>query len=133
LKAEIGIRLAKARQYDQAISELQKARGAPGRKSDVLNWIGRSFHAKKNLRMAKRHYEEALDSLSASDQESFKELHYLLGRVCEDMGDKPAATQHYEEVAAVDYGFRDVAKRLDALGSADPAATGESSDPPVGE
>lgn len=118
LRVELGIRLAKAGLYDQAITELQKALGNPHRKTDVLMWIGRSFHAKKNPRMAKRHYEQALESLGAADQERFKELHYLLGRVCQDMGDAGAATQHYEEVAAIDYAYRDVAQRLDALAAA---------------
>ena len=31
------------------------------------------------------------------------------------MGEKEAAIRHFEEVAALDYGYRDVAQRLDQL------------------
>ena len=65
--------------------------------------------------MAKRYYEEALGSLNAGDSDNLKELRYVLGRVAEEMGDKDSAVQHYEELAAMDYGFRDIAQRLDAL------------------
>jgi tetratricopeptide (TPR) repeat protein len=128
LRVELGIRLTRAGQFDQAITELQKARSAPGRKADALIWIGHSFRAKKNPRMAKRHYEEALEAVGAADPDVLKELRYLLGRVSEDMGDKPTAVQHYEEVAAIDYGYRDVAQRLDALsGALNAAGTAQDS------
>ncbi|MBI3465723.1 MAG: hypothetical protein HY000_22115 [Planctomycetes bacterium] len=117
LRAELGVRLAKAGLYDQAIVELQKARGCAERRVEILSWIGRSFQAKRNLRMAKRYFEEALGSLNAGDLDNLKELRYVLGRVAEEMGDKDAAIQHYEELAAMDYGFRDVGQRLDALSS----------------
>ena len=43
------------------------------------------------------------------------ELNCYLGRVCEDMNDKPTAIQNYMEIAGIDYAFRDVASRLDTL------------------
>jgi tetratricopeptide (TPR) repeat protein len=116
LRVDLGIRLARARLFDQAITEMQKARSAPGRKQDALIWLGRCFMEKRNPRLAKKHFEEALQGLSAGDQKTFLELHYLLGRVNEELGDKTAATQHYDEVAAADYGYQDVAQRLDRLG-----------------
>jgi len=121
LRAELGIRLAKAGKYDEAIVELQKARSEPRRKAEVLKWIGRCFHSKKNLRMAKRHYEQALEVLPDTDEQALKELHYLLGRVCEEVGDRTGAIEHYEKVAEIDYGFRDIAQRLDKLTLAEQA------------
>lgn len=118
LRCELGIRFAKSGLFDQAIAELQKARNDPRRKTTVLTWLGRSFHAKKNPRLAHRHYKEALESLGPTEQDAQKELHYLLGRVSEELGDKVAALQHYEEVAAQDYGYKDVAKRVESLQSA---------------
>lgn len=115
LRVELGIRLARAGLYDQAIPELQRARGEPRRKSEVLTWIGHCFRAKKNVRMAKRHYEEALSALDDTDQQGLKELHYLLGRLSENTGDKEGAVKHYEELISLDYEYRDAARRLDAL------------------
>ncbi len=42
-------------------------------------------------------------------------LHYRLGRVSEAMGNPQAAEEHYNEVAANDYGYLDVAQRLRSL------------------
>jgi tetratricopeptide (TPR) repeat protein len=124
LRTELGVRLAKAGLYDQAIVELQKARGCSERRVEILTCIGRSFQAKRNLRMAKKHYEDALAALNANDQDNFKELHYVLGRVAEEMGDKENAVQHYEELAGLDYSFRDVGQRLDTLSTRPDATQG---------
>ncbi len=126
LRVDLGVRLAKAGLYDQAIPELQKGQNSPARKTEALIWLGRSFHAKKQLRLAKKKYEEALDGLNAADQKGFLELHYLIGRACDDMGDKPAASQHYEEVISIDYGYRDAAARLDAVNDGGPPAAAPS-------
>jgi hypothetical protein len=42
-------------------------------------------------------------------------LHYRLGRVAEGLGNNEAAVEHYNEVAAIDYGYLDVAQRLKRL------------------
>jgi len=82
-----------------------------------------SFEANQALKLADRNYREALKMLEPEDKEHFNALHYRLGRVCEETGDKAAAIQHYEEVAAIDYGFGDVAQRLDALTRDDDAGS----------
>jgi tetratricopeptide (TPR) repeat protein len=117
LRADLGIRMARAGMHEQAIVELQKAKMAPGRKQEATIWLGHCFHARKNPRLAKRSWEEALAGLSSSDQKTFLELHYWIGRACEDLGEKAEAINHYDEVAAIEYGYRDVAQRLDKLSS----------------
>jgi tetratricopeptide (TPR) repeat protein len=115
LRADLGIRLAKAGIYDQAIGELQKAKSAPGRKLEATVWLGRCFLAKKNARLAKKSFEEALAAISPGDQKNFLELHYWVGRCCEELSEKTEAMNHYDEVANIEYGYRDVAQRLDRL------------------
>jgi len=44
--------------------------------------------------------------------ETINALHYRLGRVFEAQGDTQMAEEHYNEVAANDYGYLDVAQRL---------------------
>jgi tetratricopeptide (TPR) repeat protein len=117
LRAELGIRLAKAGLYDQAIPELQKAKNAPGKKQDATVWLGHCFRAKKNPRLAKKSYEEALAGVSPGDQKNFLDLHYQLGCVCEELAEKTEAIKHFDEVAGIDYAYRDVAARLDKLSS----------------
>jgi tetratricopeptide (TPR) repeat protein len=120
IRADLGIRLARAGIYDQAIVELQRAKTAPGRKQEATVWLGHCFFARKNARLAKRNWEEALASISSGDQKNFLELHYWLGRACEDQGEKTEAINHYDEVAAIEYGYRDVAQRLDKLSAPEP-------------
>jgi tetratricopeptide (TPR) repeat protein len=119
LRADLGIRLAKAGLYDQAIGELQKAKSAPGRKLDATVWLGHCFFKKKNARLAKKSFEEALASIVAGDQKNFLDLHYWLGRCCEEVNEKTEAMNHYDEVAGIEYGYRDVAQRLDRLAGQD--------------
>ena len=120
IRADLGIRLARAGLYDQAIVELQRAKTAPGRKQEATVWLGHCFFARKNARLAKRNWEEALASISSGDQKNFLELHYWLGRACEEQGEKTEAINHYDEVAAIEYGYRDVAQRLDKLSAPEP-------------
>lgn len=123
LRADLGIRLAKAGRYDEAIPELQKAKNAPGRKQDATVWLGHCFRAKKNPRLAKKSFEEALAGITQGDQKNFLDLHYCLACVCEELGEKSEAIKHFDEVAGIDYAYRDVAARLDKLSSDDVAPT----------
>ncbi len=117
IRVDLGIRLAKANLLEQAIAELQKGRNSPARKPEAAKWLGWCFHTKKIFALAKKNYEESLPGLTATDQKAILELRYLLGRVCEDMNDKPTAIQNYMEIAGIDYAYRDVASRLDTLNS----------------
>jgi tetratricopeptide (TPR) repeat protein len=115
LRFELGVRLARAGLYDQAITELQQARQDPRHRVNVLLWLGHCFAARRLHRLAQRHYQEALELLQQSgarDDERVKELYYLLGRTYEEMQDLPQALRCYEEVAALDFAYRDVAQRL---------------------
>jgi hypothetical protein len=43
-----------------------------------------------------------------------------LGRIAEKNGDRDTAENHYNEILGVDYGYMDVAKRLDHLAHMEP-------------
>ena len=51
------------------------------------------------------------------DPDGYKDTYYLLGRVCEELGDKPAAEKYYGEVIVVDYEYKDANDRLTKLQS----------------
>ena len=53
-----------------------------------------------------------MKSLEEGDADNFLSLHYRLGRVAEALGNSEAAEEHYNEVAAKDYTYLDVAQRL---------------------
>ena len=67
------------------------------------------------MKLAERSYQEALKLAEPDDLNLIKTLHYRLGRVAEAQGDLLTAEEHYNEIAANDYAFLDVAERLRAL------------------
>ncbi len=112
---DLGVILARIGKHDDAIAEFQHARTSPTLKLQALLQAGLSFEANNNLKLAERSYKEALKMLEPEDKENFNLIHYQLGRVSEGLGNTEAAEEHYNEVAANDYSYRDVAQRLKRL------------------
>ncbi len=116
LRMIYGKKLAEGGKHDEAIAEFQQARGNAVLKVQALLHAGLSFYATGVLKLAERNYQEALRIADANDTASLNELNYNLGRIAEDMDNKAVAEEHYNEVAANDYTYRDVAARLRRLG-----------------
>jgi tetratricopeptide (TPR) repeat protein len=112
---EFGLVLARLGKHDEAIGEFQQARTSPAYRLNALIQAGLSFEANNALKLAERSYKEALKTLEADDRENFKLLHYRLGRVYEGLSNTESAEEHYNEVAAIDYTYLDVAERLKRL------------------
>ncbi len=112
LHFQLGLCLARAGQHDHAIAEFQQARNSPTLKVQALHQVGLSFEANGALKLADRAYRDALKGLESEDVATFNALHYRLGRVAEALGNTEAAEEHYNEVAANDYTYLDVAERL---------------------
>jgi tetratricopeptide (TPR) repeat protein len=115
LRFELGLRLARAGQHGAAIAEFQQCRSSPALKVKALLQAGQSFEANGVPKLAERTYQEALKAVEPEEQSLLNELHYRLGRVAEAVGNLDAAEEHYNEVAANDYGYLDVAQRLQNL------------------
>jgi tetratricopeptide (TPR) repeat protein len=117
LHCDLGIILQRVGDHDAAISEFQHARATPltALKIQALYHCGLSFEANNAPKLAERNYKDALKLLEPDDKENFLALHYRLGRVCQVLGNTEGAGEHYNEVAAIDYGYLDVAQRLKDL------------------
>jgi tetratricopeptide (TPR) repeat protein len=115
LHFQLGLCLARAGLHDEAIGEFQQARSSPTHKTQALHQVGLSFEAIGAHQLAERAYRDALKSIEDEDVANFNALHYRMGRVCEAMGNSEAAREHYNEVAANDYTYLDVAQRLKSL------------------
>jgi Flp pilus assembly protein TadD len=117
LRFQLGLRLARLGKPDLAIAEFQQARQASDSelKVQALHQLGLCFEAKDLPKLAVRNYQEALKLADPADQALFNALHYRLGRAAEAGGDLKSAEEHYNEVAANDYGYEDVARRLENL------------------
>jgi tetratricopeptide (TPR) repeat protein len=112
LHYQLGLCLARAGLHDEAIAEFQQARSSPALKIQALTQAGLSFEANGAYKLADRTYGEAIKALEDGDSTNFLLLHYRLGRVAEALGNSEAAEEHYNEVAAKDYAYLDVAQRL---------------------
>ncbi len=117
LHFDLGVILARVGDHDGAISEFQLARGStnPLQKIQALHHLGMSFEANNAPKLAERNYKEAIKLLEPEDKDNLLALHYRLGRVSETLGNNEAAEEHYNEVAAIDYSYLDVAQRLKRL------------------
>lgn len=120
LRLLLGRKLAEGAKHDEAIAEFQQVRNSPELKVQALLQAGLSFKANGVMKLAERNFEDALRSVDMKDIATLMELHYNLGLLAEHQGNKAIAEEHYNEVAAHDYSFRDVAQRLRKLAEKPP-------------
>ena len=115
LHLQLGKRLAKAGKHGEAIAAFQQARNSPTLKVEALTLTGQAFEDDGNRKLAERTYLEALKHADPADQGGLNDLNYRLGRVYEAVGNVAKAEEHYNEVAANDYSYLDVAQRIRGL------------------
>jgi tetratricopeptide (TPR) repeat protein len=102
--------------YTQAIPLLQQASQNKRLKARALIKLGRCFIQDKKISLARGQIERGVAEVNAPDDPKlFVEAHYMLGRVCEELKDFPAAEKHYGEVLVVDYEYKDALARLEKL------------------
>jgi len=98
----------------EAIQEFQKSQANPNRKIQSLNYLGQCF-AKRNMNdLAIRTFENAIKDKPVLDDEK-KELVYNLACVLEKTGKRDEAIKQFEQIYAVDIGYKDVASKVDAF------------------
>ncbi|CAK9049177.1 TPR_REGION domain-containing protein, partial [Durusdinium trenchii] len=116
LKYQLGTLLMQLQKWPQAIELLQRASQDPRLKTKALVSLGKCFIYDKKLPLAKSQLERAIPDLDFNVlPDTFKEAHYLLARVSEELKDLPTAEKHYGEVLVVDYGYRDSRERLESI------------------
>ncbi len=115
LRLTFGKKLASGGKHDEAIAEFQQVRNNPNLKVQALLQTGLSFMSNGVPKLAERSLQDAIRAADTTDVATLNELNYHLGRLAEDSGNKPIAEEHYNEVAANDYSYRDVAQRLRKL------------------
>ncbi len=110
---EVGVRLLRAGQIDEAIRELQAARGDPRYRWQSLLQLGRCFKARNNWRLAERNFEETLKNLPAGEVNNRKEVLYELAVGCAEANDLSKAIDMATELANIDFSYRDIGRLLD--------------------
>jgi tetratricopeptide (TPR) repeat protein len=113
LRFELGTALYKAGDHSAAIPHLQQATRNPHIRTKVLLLLARTFRAKGMFDLAIKQLSDALADLVAMDNTK-KEVLYEKGLIHTQVNDSEAALDCFKQIYEVDYGYRDVANRVEA-------------------
>jgi len=109
---ELGLALYNVGNHSDAIPHLQQATRNPHIRTRVLLLLGRTFRAKNMPDLAIKQLTDALADLTAMDGTK-KEILYEKGLIHAEMEDRAAALESFKQIYEVDYGYLDVAKRVE--------------------
>jgi tetratricopeptide (TPR) repeat protein len=113
LRYELGEVLMSAGQYREALPELQKARQNPNARIKALNLLAQCMVKLNMLDLAEGQFKTAISELSSMD-DTKKDLLYNLGLVYEKLGKKDDYLDCMKRIFETDFGYRDVAERVEA-------------------
>lgn len=113
LRFSLGEALFHAGEYKEAIKHLQQATRNPHIRIKVLIMLGRTFDRMGMTDMAVNRFDEAKAELKTMDATK-KEVLYELGIIFEKQGDKEKAIESFKQIYEVDYGYRDVAEKVES-------------------
>ncbi len=102
-----------AEQYREAIPELQQAKSNPHIRNKALLMLGKCFERLNMNDLAENALGEAVKEISGFNNEK-KDVLYELGLIYEKSGKKENYLNCMKEIYNNDYGFRDVAKRVES-------------------
>jgi tetratricopeptide (TPR) repeat protein len=117
LQYELGLRCKRAGKFKEAIQAFQAARDDSRHKALVHLHLGESFQHIRQFKLALSSYETAVEASGTQDDDTKKLALYRAGVLAADLKDYDRAEKHLTQLAAIDFGYRDVADRLDKLAS----------------
>ena len=118
LRFELGLRLKRAGNYNEAIKNLQEARSDIRRKAQVHLELGESFQQIKQYKLAMTNYREAIASAEDKSGDLRKLALYRAGVLAMGLKENKEAEDYLTELAGLDFSYKDVAQRLEKLGEA---------------
>ena len=115
LKYELGLRMKRAGKFREAIQAFQGARDDVRHRAEVQLQLGECFQHIRQFKLALTSYEAALEAAESMQPEVQKLALYRAGVLAAEFKDVDRAEKYLTELAAIDFGYRDVADRLDKL------------------
>jgi tetratricopeptide (TPR) repeat protein len=112
LRFELGTHLFHAGHSREAIPELQRAKANPHIRHKAMLMLARCYSGSKMHDLALTQLKEASAEMMAMDATK-KEIVYEMGLVFEAVGKKAEALECFKQIYQVDYGYRDVAARVE--------------------
>ena len=113
LRFELGENLFDAGRFREALPELQRARQNPHARLKAMNLLGCCYSELEMLDLAMKQLEEASREILSMDAMK-KDTMYNLGLVYERMGEREKSLACMKQIYEVDYGYRDVAQRVES-------------------
>lgn len=110
---EMGLRLLRIGQTEEAIKELQAVRNDPRFHGKALFYLGFCFKARNNWRLALRNFEESLQHMTESDGFLRKEAMYYLAVGYAETNDLDRALELGSDLANLDYNYKNISTLLD--------------------
>jgi tetratricopeptide (TPR) repeat protein len=118
-KYELAIRLKTAGSPAEAIKFFQQVQLDARRRGAVALELGECFQKIKQYPLAMRNYQTAVESLGDREVELRKRALYRAGVLAAALKDKDGALKFLSNLAEIDFGYRDVAERLEKLNARD--------------
>ncbi len=112
LRFEYGKQLFAAENFTEAIPELQQAKRSPNLRIKAMLMLGKCYEGKNMFDLAVAQFEEAAKEIPGMD-ETKKELLYNMGLLYDKMGNREASLESLKQIYAADYGYKDVAQRVE--------------------
>jgi tetratricopeptide (TPR) repeat protein len=112
IRYEMGGLYFNAGKITEAMAEFQKAKNNPNKKGPSMNYLAQCFAKRKMFPLAVSTFQEAIKEKQIFDDEK-KELVYNLGTVFEAMEKTKEAIEQFEQIYAIDIGYKDVAAKVD--------------------
>ena len=114
-KYELAQRLKAAGNHAEAIKSFQDVLVDVRRKGIVSLELGECFQKIRQYQLAMRNYQTAVETLTDQEQDLRKRALYRAGVLAAGLDDVDSARKYLSTLAELDFGYRDVAQRLDKL------------------
>ena len=113
---ELGMIYYQMGRIKEAIGEFQQAKGDTTRQGDSLLALGQCFQQIKQYKLAVLHYQEAITKIEGNGESKKKAL-YLAAKLAIGLKDYAKADEYVQQLAAIDFSYKDVGDLLDKLAS----------------
>jgi tetratricopeptide (TPR) repeat protein len=117
-KYELAMRLKAAGNYTEAIRQFQESMKDTRRRGTVALELGECFQKIKQYQLAMQNYQAAVEAITDRELEARKRALYRAGVLAAGLDDLDSARKYLSILAGLDFGYRDVAQRLDKLSPA---------------
>ena len=113
LRFELGENFFNTGRFRDAVPELQRARQNPHARLKAMNLLGCCYGELGMLDLAMKQLQEASQEIVSMDAMK-KEIVYNLGIIYERMNETEKSLACMKQIYEVDYGYRDVARRVES-------------------